>query len=138
MARKMPVMDRDDVAGRARQRDLARRGYDAISLAYCSDDSNAAPSSAEDVSRYAGWVVELAGLLRARLVQADLARASGGWLRPGGYFLAVAGTGQWAGTESYLGAGMSGTRPAPPHACTGCRRHNLCPSRKGTPAIART
>ena len=43
-------------AGRARQRDLVRRGYDAISLAYRSDDGEAAASSAEDVIRYAGWV----------------------------------------------------------------------------------
>jgi SAM-dependent methyltransferase len=59
----MPVMDSDDVAGRARQRDLVRRGYDAISVAYRSDDGEAAASSAEGVSRYAGWVAELAGLL---------------------------------------------------------------------------
>lgn len=48
---------------RARQRDLVRRGYDAISPGYPSDDGQAAPSSAEDVSRYQGWVAELAGLL---------------------------------------------------------------------------
>jgi SAM-dependent methyltransferase len=48
---------------RARQRDLVRRGYDTISLAYRSDDGQAAPASAEDVSRYQGWVTGLAGLL---------------------------------------------------------------------------
>ena len=63
---------------RARQRDLVRRGYDQISLAYRSDDGTA-PSSpageagdvgeagdageAGDVGRYTGWVAELAGLL---------------------------------------------------------------------------
>src|SRR5262249_59439434 len=52
----MLMMNGDAAAERARQRDLARRGYDAISLAYRSDDGNAATSSAEDVSRYAGWV----------------------------------------------------------------------------------
>ena len=28
------------------------------------------------------------------------------WLRPGGYFLAIAGAGQWTGTAPYLGADM--------------------------------
>jgi cyclopropane fatty-acyl-phospholipid synthase-like methyltransferase len=48
---------------RARQREIVRRGYDAISLAYRSDDAQAAPSSAEDLRRYAGWVADLARLL---------------------------------------------------------------------------
>ena len=60
----MPVMDGDDAAERARQRDLVCRGYDAISLTYRSGDGNPAPSSAEDVSRYACSVAELADLLR--------------------------------------------------------------------------
>jgi SAM-dependent methyltransferase len=176
------TMESDDVAGRARQRALVRDGYDAISLAYRSDDGDVAPSCAGDVSRYARWVAELAGLLRpgarvvdlgcgagipatrdlashglqvlgvdfsavqlrraqrlvpaARLVQADMAAlqlrpASADavvafyslihvpvadqqelfprirdWLRPGGYFLAIVGAGQWTGTEAYLGADM--------------------------------
>jgi len=175
-------MDSDHVAARARQRALVRRGYDAISLAYRSDDGDASAASAEDVSRYAGWVAELAGLLRhgaqvvdlgcgagipatrelaghglqvlgvdfsavqlhrarrlvpaARFVQADMASlqlrpASAdavaafyslihipladqqalvprirGWLRPGGYFLAIVGAGRWTGTAPYLGADM--------------------------------
>jgi SAM-dependent methyltransferase len=175
-------MEPGDAAERARQRDLVRRGYDAISLAYRSDDGDAAACSAEDVTRYAGWVAELAGLLRpgaravdlgcgagipvtrelashglrvlgvdfsvvqlrraqrlvpaARLVQADMtalrlrpASADAvvafyslihvpitdqralfprirGWLRPGGYFLAIVGAGQWTGTAPYLGADM--------------------------------
>src|SRR5262249_18448627 len=37
------AMEPDDAAERARQRDLVRRGYDAISLAYRGDDSEAAP-----------------------------------------------------------------------------------------------
>jgi hypothetical protein len=58
----VPVRQDDSVeAGeaeaRARQRELVQRGYDAISLAYRSDDAQAAPSSAEDVRRYAGWAV---------------------------------------------------------------------------------
>jgi cyclopropane fatty-acyl-phospholipid synthase-like methyltransferase len=175
-------MDPDDAAGRARQRDLVRRGYDAISLAYRRDDEQAAGSSAEDVSRYAGWTAELAGLLRpgawvvdlgcgagipatrelagyglrvlgvdfsavqlrrarrlvpaASLIQADMTALHlrpesadavvsfyalihvpladqqalfpriRGWLRPGGYFLAIVGASRWTGTEQYLGADM--------------------------------
>jgi len=49
------------VAERARQRELVRRGYDTISVSYRSDDGAAARSSREDVSRYSGWVGELAG-----------------------------------------------------------------------------
>jgi SAM-dependent methyltransferase len=59
-------MKPSDAAARARQRDLVRRGYDAISATYRSDDGAAAPSSAEDVRRYAGWVAELAALLPPR------------------------------------------------------------------------
>ena len=55
----------DDAAARAAQRDLVRRGYDAISVAYRSDDGQASDSSAEDVSRYADWASEPAGLLPA-------------------------------------------------------------------------
>ena len=65
-------MRADDVAARAAQRDLVRRGYDAISAAYRGDDGQAAASSAEDVSRYAGWAAELADLLPAGATVADL------------------------------------------------------------------
>jgi Methyltransferase domain len=64
-------------AGRARQRDLVRRGYDAISLAYRSDDGEAAASSAEDVIRYAGWVAEPAGLLPPGASVVDLGCGAG-------------------------------------------------------------
>jgi ubiquinone/menaquinone biosynthesis C-methylase UbiE len=61
----------------ARQRELVRRGYDAISMAYRSDDGAPASSSAEDVSRYAGWVDELAALLPARARVLDLGCGAG-------------------------------------------------------------
>lgn len=70
-------MDSDDEAGRARQREIVRRGYDAISLAYRGDDGQAAASSAEDVSRYSGWVAELAGLLRPGARVVDLGCGAG-------------------------------------------------------------
>ncbi|MGH3158336.1 MAG: class I SAM-dependent methyltransferase [Streptosporangiaceae bacterium] len=70
-------MEPDDQAARARQRALVRRGYDAISLAYRSDDGQAAQSSAENVSRYAGWVAELAGLLRPGARVLDLGCGAG-------------------------------------------------------------
>jgi cyclopropane fatty-acyl-phospholipid synthase-like methyltransferase len=67
----------DDARQRARQRDLVRRGYDAVSLAYRSDDGAAAPSSAKDLSRYRGWVDELAGLLRPGARVLDLGCGAG-------------------------------------------------------------
>jgi SAM-dependent methyltransferase len=70
-------MEIDDMAARAGRRALVRRGYDAISLAYRSDDGRAARSSAEDVSRYAGWVAELAGLLRPGARVLDLGCGAG-------------------------------------------------------------
>jgi SAM-dependent methyltransferase len=71
------VANSDDMAQRARQRDLVRRGYDAISLAYRSDDGAAAASSAEDVSRYAGWTAELAGRLLPGARVVDLGCGAG-------------------------------------------------------------
>jgi hypothetical protein len=45
--------------------------------AYRSDDGQAASGSAKDVSRYAGWVAELAGLLPAGAAVADLGYGAG-------------------------------------------------------------
>src|SRR5258708_6400341 len=70
-------MVHDDVSRRARQRDLVRRGYDTISLAYRGDDGQAADSPAEDLSRYSGSVAELAGLLRPRARVVDLGCGAG-------------------------------------------------------------
>jgi len=70
-------VESDGVAARARQRGLVRRGYDAISVAYRSDDGAADASSAEDVTRYTGWVRELAGLLPAGARVLDLGCGAG-------------------------------------------------------------
>jgi SAM-dependent methyltransferase len=61
----------------AEQRDLVRRGYDAISVAYRSDDGQPAGATSEDVSRYAGWVEELASLLPSSAVVVDLGCGAG-------------------------------------------------------------
>jgi SAM-dependent methyltransferase len=71
------MADSGGAAERARQRDLVRRGYDAISLAYRSDDGAAAASSSEDVSRYAGWTTELAGRLPPGARVVDLGCGAG-------------------------------------------------------------
>jgi cyclopropane fatty-acyl-phospholipid synthase-like methyltransferase len=73
----MPVMDPGDASMRARQRDLVRRGYDTISLAYRGDDGQAAASSAEDTARYTGWAAELAALLRPGAHVVDLGCGAG-------------------------------------------------------------
>ena len=70
-------MEDAGAAARARQRELVRRGYDAISLAYRSDAGEAASSSGEDVSRYAGWAAELAALLPAAATVLDLGCGAG-------------------------------------------------------------
>jgi SAM-dependent methyltransferase len=70
-------MDPDEPVMRAARRDLVRRGYDLISGAYRSDDGRPASSSAEDVSRYSGWVDELVGLLPSRPVVVDLGCGAG-------------------------------------------------------------
>jgi SAM-dependent methyltransferase len=67
----------DDDAARARQRELVRRGYDAISWAYRSDEGEPAAASGEDTSRYAGWVGELADLLPPCAQVADLGCGAG-------------------------------------------------------------
>ena len=68
-------MSDDEAAGRARQRALVRRGYDAVSGAYRGDEGQAA--GAEDTSRYAGWVAELAERLRPGARVLDLGCGNG-------------------------------------------------------------
>lgn len=70
-------MEAADAAERARQRELVRRGYDVISMAYRSDDGESEPSAGIDMSRYEGWVAELAGLLPPRARVADLGCGAG-------------------------------------------------------------
>lgn len=67
----------DDLGIRAQQRALVRRGYDAISHTYRDDDGRPASASDEDMSRYAGWVAELAALLPRGARVADLGCGAG-------------------------------------------------------------
>lgn len=50
----------DDATARADNRELVRRGYDAVSNAYRNDRGESDPDSAETTARYADWVGELA------------------------------------------------------------------------------
>jgi len=70
-------MEPGELVTSAAQRNLVRRGYDAISVAYRSDDGQPACSSAENVSRYAGWIEELVGLLPGKAVVVDLGCGAG-------------------------------------------------------------
>ena len=105
----------------AAQRDLVRRGYDAIPLAYRSDDGQPPSSSAEDVSRCVqadmtevrlrpgsvDAVVSFYALIHVPLEdQRTLFPRIRSWLRDGGYLPAITGADRWTGTESYLGAEM--------------------------------
>ena len=83
----------DEAVARAGKRALVRRGYDAISRAYRSDDGAPHPSTAEDTGRYQGWAAELAGLLPARARVADLGCGAGvpGTRALAGHRLAVLG-----------------------------------------------
>jgi SAM-dependent methyltransferase len=49
-----------DAVSRAAQRDLVRRGYDAISYAYRSDRGQSDPSRSETTATYRGWITDLA------------------------------------------------------------------------------
>jgi cyclopropane fatty-acyl-phospholipid synthase-like methyltransferase len=55
--------DSPDERERARQRDVVRAGYDAISFEYRDDDGQAAPSSPETTDQYREWIAELGALL---------------------------------------------------------------------------
>jgi 2-polyprenyl-3-methyl-5-hydroxy-6-metoxy-1,4-benzoquinol methylase len=53
------LMDSTADADRARQRDLVRAGYDAISRRYRSDDGVSNADSAETTADYGAWLAEL-------------------------------------------------------------------------------
>jgi hypothetical protein len=105
------MADSDDVAERARQREIVRRGYDAISLAYRGDDGAADASSAGDVSRYAGWTAELAGLLPSGARVVDLG-CGAGYRQPGSW----PGTGcrcsAWT-SRAFSSAALASSSPRP-------------------------
>jgi len=61
----------------ASQRDLVRRGYDAISRAYRDDDGRANPATDEGTDRYTRWVDDLAELLGSRARVLDLGCGAG-------------------------------------------------------------
>ena len=77
-----------DSADRARQRDLVRRGYDAISLAYRDDSGTPARGTGERMSRYADWAADLAALLPTAATVLDLGCGNG---LPGARLLAERG-----------------------------------------------
>jgi cyclopropane fatty-acyl-phospholipid synthase-like methyltransferase len=58
----MPA-DSPDEGERARQREIVRAGYDAISFEYRDDDGQAARSSPEATDHYEEWIAELGALL---------------------------------------------------------------------------
>jgi SAM-dependent methyltransferase len=64
-------MDRNE------QRDLVRRGYDAISRAYRDDEGRSDAAAGENIRRLAEWVDEMAGLLGSSGRILDLGCGSG-------------------------------------------------------------
>ena len=68
----------ENEAERALHRDLVRRGYDAISYAYRDDAGRSNPKQpGESTDPYAGWIPELAALLRPRARILDLGCGAG-------------------------------------------------------------
>jgi len=62
---------------RASQRDLVRRGYDAISRAYRDDEGTSENRAAEDTDRYEEWVDGLAQLMEPGARVLDLGCGAG-------------------------------------------------------------
>lgn len=62
---------------RSQQRDLVRRGYDAISAAYRDDEGQANAGLEEGTAKYRGWVGELAGVLPPSARVLDLGCGAG-------------------------------------------------------------
>lgn len=61
----------------AEQRDLVRRGYDAVSRAYRDDLGRSNPATAEEVERYDSWIGELEERLEPTARVLDLGCGSG-------------------------------------------------------------
>ena len=59
-------------AGTAAQRDLVRRGYDAISLAYRNDQGRSGDDNLDHPTQYEAWIDELAPLLAPNARVLDL------------------------------------------------------------------
>jgi len=53
----------DEAASRAAQRDLVRRGYDAVSHTYRNDLGESSPEGSETTTTYAAWIDELVSYL---------------------------------------------------------------------------
>jgi len=54
---------RDDADSRAAQRDLVRRGFDAVSRSYRTDEGKSAVGSSETTAAYESWIQEFASHL---------------------------------------------------------------------------
>jgi SAM-dependent methyltransferase len=68
----------DRTAGeRALQRDLVRRGYDAISNTYRDDSGRPNPQTSESTDSYEAWIAELAQMLQPRARVLDLGCGAG-------------------------------------------------------------
>lgn len=79
----------DAAAARERQRQLVRRGYDSISLAYRSDEGQPNAAGPESTSVYESWLQELAGHLTSGARLLDLGCGAGvpadRWLTAAGF-----------------------------------------------------
>jgi trans-aconitate methyltransferase len=62
---------------RAEQRELVRRGYDAVSRRYRNDDGTANPDSDESTATYGDWIGELAAMLQPSAHVLDLGCGAG-------------------------------------------------------------
>jgi len=78
----------DDAGSRAAQRDLVRRGYDAVSRTYRTDLGESSVASSETTSTYRGWVDDLASRLDHGAQVLDIGCGAG---VPADHFLVDAG-----------------------------------------------
>jgi len=62
---------------RAKQRDIVRRGYNAISRTYRDDAGHANPRTSESTNNYQAWIAELAEILPAGARVLDLGCGTG-------------------------------------------------------------